>query len=369
MASTIDTRITRLEFGEELQGCLIRTLLQILTHLCPVSFESLGARPATARLFTYAAVLESPDYDTPSARILTPDFHALHQASHLPRMKASRKLSAELLEQLRGSDVGKPFQTAAHQWPDHLQRVECTRSAFSIDQLSSLWHLLRRRRRGDLRNRPRNCRRRRDVLRRHLRDLLPNHRLQTAQVARLGLYGKRWTYLAGPPGARKTGNKGREIRWFGYCAGRRFPIGECHQIRLNSAYLLQELQRIQGSDHLAQLGFSGLRKALSLQQPFAGGLWGMIALGHLSALAVLFRKLEGGLEEVHEQTRGAVQSRDGLRGGNALETAVAQELTHHSAVFLLDPSLIVLAIRPRATEFDPVTEAVMDQRLVHKLAA
>jgi len=30
------------------------------------------------------------------------------------------------------------------------------------------------------------------------------------------------------------------------------------------------------------------------------------------------------LEEVHEEARGAVQSRDRLRGGNALETAVAE---------------------------------------------
>jgi hypothetical protein len=32
-------------------------------------------------------------------------------------MKAPRELSAELLEQLRGSDVWKPFETATHQWP------------------------------------------------------------------------------------------------------------------------------------------------------------------------------------------------------------------------------------------------------------
>ena len=95
----------------------------------------------------------------------------------------------------------------------------------------------------------------------------------------------------------------------------------------------------------------------------------MIALGHLSALAVLLRELEGGLEEVHEQTRGAVQARDSLRSGDTLKAAVAQELAYDSAVLLLDPSLIVLAIGARASEFDPMTEAVIDQRLVHKLAA
>lgn len=95
----------------------------------------------------------------------------------------------------------------------------------------------------------------------------------------------------------------------------------------------------------------------------------MVTLRYLSALAVLFRELEGGLEEVHEQTRGAVESRDGLRGGNTLEAAVAQELAHDSAVLLLNPGLVILAVGPRASEFDPMAEAVMDQKLVHKLAA
>jgi hypothetical protein len=109
---------------------------------------------------------------------------------------------------------------------------------------------------------------------------LLSHALQTAEVARFGLYGKRRTYLAAPPSSRKASNKGREIRWFGCYAGRRFSIRECHQMRLNRAYLLQELQRIQGAGDLAQPSFGGLRKTLSLQQAFTGGLWGMVALGH-----------------------------------------------------------------------------------------
>jgi len=181
-------------------------------------------------------------------------------------MKTPWELNAQLLEQLRGSDIRKTFEATTHQRPDHFQRVECTRTTFGIDQLRSFWRLLGRWR--SLCSWLCNSRRRGNALGRLCNVL--KHALQTAQVAWFGLYGERWTYLAGPPGARKTGNKGREIRWFGYYAGRRFPIGECHQIRLNSAYLLEELQRIQGTDHLAQLGFSGLRKALRLQQPFTG---------------------------------------------------------------------------------------------------
>jgi hypothetical protein len=44
----------------------------------------------------------------------------------------------------------------------------------------------------------------------------------------------------------------------------------------------------------------------------------MVALGHLSGLAMLLCKLEGGLEEVYEQMRCAVQSCDGLCGGRIL---------------------------------------------------
>src|SRR5271156_1844938 len=84
---------------------------------------------------------------------------------------------------------------------------------------------------------------------------------------------------------------------------------------------------------------------------------------------MLLRQLERGLEEVHEQTRSAVQSGDRLCGGNALETTVAQQLAHDSAVLLLDPRLVVLPPRPRASEFDPMSETVIDQGLVHKLAA
>jgi hypothetical protein len=83
----------------------------------------------------------------------------------------------------------------------------------------------------------------------------------------------------------------------------------------------------------------------------------MVALGHPSTFAVLFRQLEGRLEEVHEQTRGAVQSRNGLSGSNTSETAVGEELAHHSAILLLDPSLVVLAVGQLRVG-DPVKEVL-----------
>ena len=132
-------------------------------------------------------------------------------------------------------------------------------------------------------------------------------------------------------------------------------------MRLHGAHLLQKLQRIQGAGDLAQLRLRGLRDTLRLQQPLTGRLWRMVALGDLSALAMLFRQLEGGLEEVHEQPRGAIQARDRLRGGDALEAPIAKKLAHDGAVFLLDPGLVILAIGPRAGEFDPMAQTVLDQ--------
>jgi hypothetical protein len=91
----------------------------------------------------------------------------------------------------------------------------------------------------------------------------------------------------------------------------------------------------------------------------------MIPLGDLSALAMLCSQLERGLEEVHEQSRGVIQARDCLGGRNALEAPIPEELAHDGAIFLLDPGLVILAIRTRAGELDPTVEAVLDQFVVH----
>src|SRR5260221_6497518 len=160
IASLVESRITCLEFGEELIGCLIRSSLQTLKHLRPLIHETLRTRTASARFFAYAALLEPADHDTSSTRILTPDFHALHQASYLPCMKASRVLNAEFLEQLRGIDVRKSFEAATNQWPNHRQRVKCTRTGFGIDQLRSFWCLLGGRSRPGLRKLPPHRRKR-----------------------------------------------------------------------------------------------------------------------------------------------------------------------------------------------------------------
>jgi hypothetical protein len=154
---------------------------------------------------------------------------------------------------------------------------------------------------------------------------------------------------------RQTGRAVQVLYW------EAVSIGERRQMRLNGAYLFQELQWIQCAGHFPQSDFGGLWETLSLQQPITGGLWRMVAFGYLGPLAMLLRELKRGLEEVHEQPRSAVQSGDRLCGGDALETAVAQKFAHNSAVLLLDPGLVVLTPRSRARELDPMAEAILDQ--------
>jgi hypothetical protein len=65
--------------------------------------------------------------------LLSPRFYAFHQPPVLPRMKTSWELRAQFLEQLRGCDIGGAFEAPAHEWPDHIQRVERARAAFGVD--------------------------------------------------------------------------------------------------------------------------------------------------------------------------------------------------------------------------------------------
>ena len=74
---------------------------------------------------------------------------------------------------------------------------------------------------------------------------------------------------------------------------------------------------------------------------------------------------------LNDRTTSASRGQSGLkiRVSVVRFVGVAQKLAHDSAVLLLDPGLVVLPPGPRACEFDPLAEAILDQRLVHKLAA
>src|SRR5437773_6117453 len=201
------------------------------------------------------------------------------------------------------------------------------------------------------------------------RSWLLSHAMQTSQVTRLRCHGECRAYFTGPPRAREARDERDEIRPFRRNAGGLLAIGECGQVCLHSSYLFQKFQRIESADNLAQLGFCRLRDTLRLQESLTGRLRRMVALEDLCSLTMLCSQFERGLKEVHEQPRGTIQARDRLGGSNALEAPIAQKLAHDGAVFLLDPGLVVLAIWARAGELDPPAQAVLDQIVVHKLAA
>jgi hypothetical protein len=71
---------------------------------------------------------------------------------------------------------------------------------------------------------------------------------------------------------------------------------------------------------------------------------GMIALRHSGSIALLGSELKRWLEEIHEQARGSVHTAQYLNRGHAPQPLIADQPSHHGAVFLLDPRLIVLLI-------------------------
>src|ERR1700735_3608032 len=95
----------------------------------------------------------------------------------------------------------------------------------------------------------------------------------------------------------------------------------------------------------------------------------MVALGDLRAVPVLGGEFKRGLEEVNEQAGGSVETSYCSCRCETFEAPVPQQLAHDGSIFLFDPRLVVLAIWARTGKFDPTTEAVFDQPVVHKLGS
>ena len=95
---------------------------------------------------------------------------------------------------------------------------------------------------------------------------------------------------------------------------------------------------------------------------------GVIALPDLCPVTRLRGQLERGLEEIHEQPDRDIQSRQRSRGFQTFEAAVADHAAHDSAILLIYPSLVVLAIGTVARELDPDLLAIIPKGLVHEHA-
>ena len=86
------------------------------------------------------------------------------------------------------------------------------------------------------------------------------------------------------------------------------------------------------------------------------------------AVPGLVDQFERRLEEIHVQTQRPVQVRHGLPGNMTRVTIMTDETPYHGTVLLLDPGLVVTAVRPRLGELDTAIDTVLDQRLVDERA-
>src|ERR1700722_19568701 len=103
-----------------------------------------------------------------------------------------------------------------------------------------------------------------------------------------------------------------------------------------------------------------------------GALSGMLSILHQTRM--LFQPLKhvspvGGTALRNRATSSRLVAEAAGFGRCDHDSAAAQEPAHNSAVLLLNPGLIVLAPWRGASEFDPMAEAILDERLVHKLTA
>src|SRR3954453_382643 len=94
----------------------------------------------------------------------------------------------------------------------------------------------------------------------------------------------------------------------------------------------------------------------------------MIALGHLRPIPYLLSQLEGWLKEVHEKTNRSIEPAQSRRSLKALVAPVAYDAPDHSAILLLHPGLVVLAIRAAACELNASPLAVRLHRLLQEHA-
>src|ERR1700716_2830984 len=105
------------------------------------------------------------------------------------------------------------------------------------------------------------------------------------------------------------------------------------------------------------------------QYPLVRRLGDVVALEDPAPDPTLAAQLADGAEEVVVQAKQPVEPpQDGPGGGGAV-AVVADEPPHEQAVALLDPGLVVLAIRSPAGEADPAAPAPAEQAGVDELAA
>jgi len=105
------------------------------------------------------------------------------------------------------------------------------------------------------------------------------------------------------------------------------------------------------------------------QHPLGGGLGEIVALDDPAADAALTDELADGAEEVELQPEQTIEALQDGEGGAGARAVVAHEPADDEAVALLDPGLIVLAIRAAAREANALPAAPGQQAVVDEFAA
>ncbi|MER8899988.1 hypothetical protein [Mesorhizobium sp. M0676] len=105
LAQAVSSGITDLELDEKFKCGLIRTLFKAPCHLFPMVLKDVGTSAARA---------------SRSA----PQIDAADECFVLLAGKPTWKLDVQLLEELRGVDVGEFLQSAANDRPRHTERLD-----------------------------------------------------------------------------------------------------------------------------------------------------------------------------------------------------------------------------------------------------
>ncbi|OWK21440.1 hypothetical protein AJ88_23600 [Mesorhizobium amorphae CCBAU 01583] len=139
LSQAVSSGVTGLEFDEKFKGGLIRTLFKAPCHLFPVVLKEIGT--STTRFVVEPTIRLRPNDNTARASRLAPQIDPSDECFVLLAGKSTWKLDAQLLEELRGVDVGEFLQSAANDRPHHAERLDAGLARLGVDRLRLLLHL------------------------------------------------------------------------------------------------------------------------------------------------------------------------------------------------------------------------------------
>jgi len=114
------------------------------------------------------------------------------------------------------------------------------------------------------------------------------------------------------------------------------------------------------------LAFSGSSACKSRSQGVCGGWYRLVTRAPSRCLVA---SLNEGWKKFTNSREAPYRRVIALAAAIPAKTSMTEELAHHGAVLLFDPSLIVLPVWTRASQFNALAQAVLDQMLIYKFGA